>query len=295
MLRNLARIVCLLSIVAAFVLPAGASFGQEDAQVCPGLPGADSDGDGFFDDIECQPTGLPMKAGLEVEVLDSDGIVVLSGNLPSCFGVANPDRRFCMSPAQEDLFVIAVPANPSQLPEGPFETLAQPVSEGGLGIHVHLLTETGSPGDRVVSDTSPQKALRITEDLDPNGDKLGQANYGTPNNIDRATIWTVRIANFIAATCSSDALCVTDTGAQGFVEVAEALSRWVIEHEGGHLFKLSRDYNKRFGGFHLKAGTDSIMAQFVAFNTHKKTGLTTFFIPTTFDAQSQADVQLTIP
>lgn len=291
MLRNLVRNVWLLSIVAASLLLAGASFGQ-DAGVCPGVAGADVDGDGFFDAVECQPTGLTMKAGLQVEVLNSDGVVVLGTNLPSCFGLETPDRRYCMSPAQDDLFVIVVPASPSLLPPDPFATMVKPVSEGGLGMHLHLLTETGTPGDRVVSDASPQKAIRITEDLDTVGEKLGQANYGTPNNIDRATIWTARIVNFVAATCTSDALCVTDTGAVGIAQVAEDLTVWVLLHEGGHNFKLSRDYNKRFGGFHQKEGSDSIMAQFVTFNTSKKTGLTTFFIPQNYNAQSQADALL---
>lgn len=293
MLRILVGNAWLLSVVAASLLLAGGAFGQ--ASICsPGGDG-DFDGDGFSDFLECQ--GFSMLPGLQVEVLDSTGTVVNSTFLPSCFGLENPDRRYCASAEQSDLFVIVVAANPTTLPPGPLETAARPISEGGLGLNVHMLSEdSANPGTRQVSAASGQKALRIREDLDPNGEILGQANYGTPNDIDRATIWTTRIAAFVAATCSSDAPCVTTTGADGIAEVSDALARWVIEHEVGHTFRLSADYNKRFGGFHLKAGTDSIMAQFISYSTRKKgDGRTTFFIPQTFDAQSQADALLDIP
>lgn len=289
--RNLVRHAWLLSVVATSLLLAGAAFGQ--ATICPGGDG-DVDGDGFSDALECQ--GFSMIPPLQVEVIGADGSVVLSNFLPSCFGQENPDRRYCASAEQSDLFVIVVAATPSGMPSGPLETATRPISEGGLGINVHLLVEdSADPGNRQVSPDSGQKALRITESLDPDGEILGQSNYGTPNGLDRATIWTTRIANFVAATCRDDASCKTNTGAQGLTEVTDALARWVVEHEMGHSYRLSADYNKRFGGYHLKAGTDSVMAQFISYSTSKKTGLTTLFIPQTFDAQSQADALLAIP
>lgn len=296
---NLVRSVWLLSLVAAFLLFAGAAFGQS-VSICPGDdppadPPADFDRDGFFDFNECQ--GLEMwddgleevEDGLEVELDGEWGSV-----LPSCYGRVDLDRRYCASAEQSDLFIIVAPASPSSLPPGPLETVALPISDGGLGLNVHLLREMGAPGNRRVSPSSYQKAIRITESLNPDGEILGQANYGTPNNIDRATIWTTRIANFVVAACSDDEHCVSTTGAMGRAEVTDELARWVMEHEVGHMFQLSANYNKRFGGYHLKVGTNSVMAQFVSYSTSKKSGLTTFFIPQTFDPQSQADAQLIV-
>jgi len=296
MLGNLVRSVWLLSLVAASLFFAGAAFGQS-ASICPGEPGSlvDFDGDGFSDVNECQ--GLFMLPDLEVEVVDpATGELVRSTFLPSCFGLENPDRSYCASAEQSDLFMMIVPANPSALPTGPLK-VADPISQGGLGLNVHLLTEPGPQGDRTVSPNSNQKAIRITESLNPDGEILGQANYGTPNNIDRATIWTTRIANFVAAACSDEdeTLCVTTTtnpDTVGVSAVTNELAFWVLNHEVGHMFQLSADYNKRFGGYHLKVGTDSVMAQFVSYSTSKKTGKTTFFIPQTFDSGSQADAQL---
>lgn len=291
MFRNLVPDVWLMLVVAASLLFAGAAFGQ-GASICPGQAEstADFDGDGFADYDECLP--LFMLDNLEVEVIGADGAIGFSDTLPTCFGQENPDRRYCASAEQSDLFMIVVPASPSALPPGPIEVATRPISQGGLGLNLHLLTETGDPGDRTVSAISDQKAIRITESLNPTGEVLGQANYGTPNNIDRATIWTSRISSFVAANCSVD--CETNTGAFGIGAVTDALARWVIEHEVGHMFQLSATYEKRFGGYHLKAGTDSMMAQFVSFSTSKKTGVTTFFIPTTFDPQSQADAKLIV-
>jgi hypothetical protein len=289
---NLVHHAWLLSVVATSLLLAGTAFGQ--ATICPGGDG-DFDGDGFSDALECD--GFSMLDPLQVEVIGADGSVVPSPFLPSCFGQENPERQYCASAEQSDLFVIVVAANPSGMPSGPLETATRPISEGGLGMNVHLLIEDpANPGNRRVAAALGQKALRITESLDPNGEILGQSNYGTPNGLDRATIWTTRIANFVAATCSSDDdSCRTNTGALGYTQVTDALARWVVEHEMGHSYRLSADYNKRFGGYHLKAGTDSVMAQFISYSTSKKTGVTTLFIPQTFDAQSQADALLAIP
>ncbi len=90
----------------------------------------------------------------------------------------------------------------------------------------------------------------------------------------------------------ADELCVTDTGLEGRAAVTEALTRWILNHEVGHLFALTARYDKRFGGYHVKAGEDEVMAQFVDYDTSRKTGVTTFFIPSTYSDQSRADRRL---
>jgi hypothetical protein len=246
---------------------------------------ADSDADGFSDLAECN--GITLREGLTF---------VATGTrlVPSCLVETELEPAFCLDPARQDLFVIIVRSEPtSGLPEDILSFTTASASEGGLGVSVHVLSEDPQ-GDRTVSDVSAQKAVRITESRDTPGDKLGLANYGSPNGLDGSTIWTARIEEFVASECPNDA-CQVDNGAAGRENVTEALIRWVLNHEVGHLFALTADYNKRFGGYHLKAGTDSVMAQFVGYSTSKKTKITTLFIPQTFDAQSQADALLAAP
>ena len=57
----------------------------------------------------------------------------------------------------------------------------------------------------------------------------------------------------------------------------------------GHLLALTATYNSRFGGYHEKAGENEVMTQFVAYTANRKTGVTTFFIPSTYSDRSRAD------
>jgi hypothetical protein len=90
---------------------------------------------------------------------------------------------------------------------------------------------------------------------------------------------------------------VTDRGVVGIAGVTDELERWVANHELGHTFKLTSEFNKRFGGYHLKAGSDFMMEQFVTWDENRKTGVITFFIPGTGShaPSSIVDRQLILP
>ena len=249
--------------------------------LCDAFPLGDSDADGFDDVIEC--LGIQLLPGLTFN--DANGTA--SDFVPGCAGSGAP-AEFCMDPNKQTLFVIVVRGNPSGLPADILSFTSAPAAEGGLGVTVIALGAADPTGDRTVSAVSAQKAVRITESRDAPGDKLGLANYGTPNGLDGSTIWTARIEAFVAAQCAG-VQCQTDRGAVGQGAVTDALVRWVLNHEGGHLYLLTAVYNSRFGGFHEKAGENEVMTQFVAYNTNRKTGITTFFIPSTYSDRSRAD------
>ena len=249
--------------------------------LCDTFPPGDSDADGFDDVIECQ--GIQLLPGLTFN--DSSGSA--SDLVPGCPGSELPGE-FCMDPNQQTLFVIVVRSSPSGLPADILSFTSAPAAEGGLGVTVLVLSAADPTGDRTVSDVSTQKAVRITESRDAPGDKLGLANYGTPNGLDGSTIWTARIEAFVAAQCAGSQ-CRTDRGALGQAAVTDTLASWVLNHEMGHLLALTAIYNSRFGGYHEKAGENEVMTQFVAYTANRKTGVTTFFIPSTYSDRSRAD------
>jgi len=272
-------VAALAALTVAAVFPLSAAAQTQ----CSNPAEGDADGDGFDDAAECG--GIQLSQGLEF--LDVNGQPTTF--VPSCDG-SNLPRAFCLDFASPDLFAIIVRADPSGLPAELLSFTAADEAEGGLGVAVHLLSASDPTGSRVVSSISPQNAVRITESLSDPGDTLGLANYGSPNGLDGSTIWTTRIQNFVADKCGPTGdLCETDNGASGQADVTEALAQWVLNHEVGHLFALTADYNSRFGGFHLKAGEDEVMTQFVKYNTNKKTDITTFFIPSTYSDRSRAD------
>jgi hypothetical protein len=291
MARELERTARTLVAVAALLLLPLAAFGQ--AVSCPlATPDADFDSDGLSDWHECW--GLPLLPGLSVVDPVTGGMTDI---VPSCFGNLFP-RELCLRAEEADVFVMMVPAVPSGLPPNLFEPISAPSAEGGLGVVAHQVFGDNPDGSRLVSPVTDQNAVQVTEFLDTEGDVLGIANYGTPQNLDRARIYTQRIANFVASKCPPDpSLCVTDRGASGIAAVTEELALWVANHEVGHTFKLTAEFNKRFGGYHLKAGSDFMMEQFVTWNESKKTGKVTFCIPGTGShaLSSVADKQLILP
>lgn len=278
------RIVQALMLVTALALYPFAAQGQLATCVAPGT--GDADGDGWLDNEEC--LGITLRAPLSVR--DPTGAATTV--IPTCDGTGLP-RAFCMHPDERDLFVILVRAVPTQLPPFAelFEIIGRPTGQGGMGVTTHEVFGADPAGSRLVGVGSSQNALRFVEDLNADGDTLGFANYGTPNNLDRGTLWPVRIQNFVASVCGAGP-CETDRGANGIAEVSDALLKWVANHEAGHMLKLTRSYDKRFGGFHLKAGTGAVMEQFVTYSTSRKTGTTTFFIPVTYSADSLADATI---
>ena len=231
-------------------------------QVCA----TDTDDDGFTDQEEIN--GI---------ILDDQSLFPGSSS--------NYPRAERLDPLTPDLFVILVPANPSNLPINPLEFLSKPQADGGLGITTHVITESQAAPDRSITPT--QKAVRITESLHPTGNILGVANQGTPNGLDEATIFTERIKNHVYSVYA-------EAGATPPGDVEETVIipyiKQTIAHEIGHMTSLAPDYNKRFGGYHYRSGSGVIMEQSVKYTVKKKN--VTFYIPDVYAHASQTAVTL---
>jgi hypothetical protein len=312
MTRRLERVTWILALGAALVLHAWAA--NATPTVCLWLgeptrneadPEGDFDQDGWTNAQECGWEGgwyMYLNPGLSVPDPLSPGADLEF--VPSCWGYQS-ERQLCMEASEPDVFVALVPADPSGLPENLFELTSMGRLVGGLGVAMHQLKVTDPAAwsqTRLVSPFSTQRAVTLTELLDLDGEYLGIGNYGTPNNLDRARIWTARIERFVTETCG-DPSCET---CEAFLssngqdperwvcegkEVTKMLALWVANHEVGHMFKLTRDFNNRFGGYHLRATEDAVMAQFPVYQKNRKTGKTTFFMPGIYHESSLLDAR----
>lgn len=231
---------------------------------------SDSDGDGFTDFQEC--TGITLAGGALVgSCITADG--------------QQPERSTCLHPDTKDLFVIYATAGTGSLLRGgdqrteirePFKPFsAYGVTFAGLsalGVTIHQVETTDVGADRTVTDLptevpnpllSPQKAVRITEDLDTTGSTLGYCQYGTPNGLGSCAIYTQRILNFINSSCAGLQIVLADGRTPSDAYSAfRAYAAHTILHEAGHtLGGLTASYNSRYGGYHYSAGT--IMEQYV--------------------------------
>jgi hypothetical protein len=242
----------------------------------------DSDRDGFTDYLECY--GLTLKNGSFVP------------GRANCNGGTN-----CLDPDNKDLFVILVPATPtSYLPPNSLQLVSNPISQGGLGITVHLIYPTASYPftDRTVASSSTQKAVRVTESLDTTSPNvLGFSNTGTPNGLDMATIYTQRIINFIKSACGNSygtSTCADSSGiydSTGNLALTQKYIIHTIDHEVGHVLgPLAPVYNANYGGYHYKSGTNVIMDQSIYYTS--KEGKVTFYIGTGYTAPDQSSAKL---
>ena len=250
-------------LMVAFLVLAAFSTQAWAVVDCTNLPdnAIDSDGDGFSDALEC--SGITLYSGVVVNT--------------------SPDVR--------DLFVVLVEATPSNFPPNPLEFVSSPVAAGGLGIVTHEIPLVHP--ERFVSPHSSQKAVRITENLHPDGIILGYANQGTPNGLDEAIIYTEHIKNHVETVCAEEgtASCIDSaTGASGPAAIIPVYIKHTIAHEIGHMTNLAVDYNRRFGGYHYKAGSEVVLEQAVSYTAKK--GKVTFYISTHYAEPSQQGVQL---
>ena len=232
----------------------------------------DSDLDGFTDAEE--------SAG--ITLADDNGNPTVT--VPPCVFTSGEDRNTCLDPATPDLFVIIAAADTdSFIPVDPLALIYKATANGGLGVAVHRLNPEDAPTIRYVTPT--QKAVRITENIDaaPGEVILGIANQGTPNGLDRATVYTHRIANHVTDIYASAGQSPPD----GFID---EYIRHTIAHEIGHMTDLSVDYNRRFGGYHYKTGSEVLMEQSVVYSVKKD--VVTFKLSTDFSEPSQAGVTL---
>ena len=242
----------------------------------------DLDLDGFTDQEEIQ--GIVLHNGVEVHGSDSQ--------LP---------REERLDPTTPDLFVILVRAEPVDLDgDGvidldsniplpgdsnyfdPLEFVHKPRLDGGLAIVTHEIPYAEANLYRYVTPNSPQKAVRITESLHPEGIILGYANQGTPNDLDDAVIYTEHIKSHVDS--------VYGGPGAGPVEIINTYIKHTIAHEIGHMTRLAVDYNRRFGGYHYKSGSQVIMEQAVKY-TDKK-GVVTFYISTEYAEPSVQGARL---
>jgi hypothetical protein len=257
-----------------FVLLLAPLGAAAQTNLCPG-GAADFDADGFSDAQEC--AGIALRPGLQLA--ENAGTL-----LPSCAVVR--DRRFCVDPATRDAFVI-LDATTERLPLPPeaLDVFAK------LGIVLHELVQTSTDGDRTISTTSTQRALQLATNADSASGVLGRANWGTPNNLDGATVFPNRAAAYVNGLCAAGKFCTTHTGRETTAAtIIPVLTRWVADHEAGHTVALSAKFDKRYGGYHEASGSLTVMEQ-----TPKvvdKRGTVTFYIGNAFSAASAADAQL---
>jgi hypothetical protein len=249
-------------LMVAFLVLAAFSTQAWAVVDCTNLPNnvVDSDGDGFSDALEC--SGIELYSGVVVNT--------------------SPDVR--------DLFVILVPANPSNFPPNPLEFVSNPVAAGGLGVVTHEIPLVHP--ERLVSPDSQQKAVRITEDLHPEGIILGYANQGTPNGLDEAIIYTEHIESHVRTVCEQEGSdsCTDVSGAVGPDEIIALYIKHTIAHEIGHMTMLAVEYNRRFGGYHYKAGSEVVLEQAVKYTAKKDK--VTFYISTHYAEPDQLGLQL---
>ena len=216
---------------------------QATAQVvCPTLSTADSDRDGFTDAQEC----------LGIILIDGNAFPNGTRTILSCTaGGTAQDRSNCVDPNSRDAFVIVTRASPTRIPLDPYKFTSALPSVGGLGITIHEINTSRT--DRVVTNQIadgsigavlwPQLAARLRESLDTSDVILGSANQGIA--LDSATVFTLRIANFVNSVCVAGIACVDSnsaaTGVDTAPEVIELYIRHTIAHElGGHILTLAR-------------------------------------------------------
>ena len=169
------------------------------------------------------------------------------------------------------------------------EFVYRPKASGGLGLATHIITASQADSERYFGYRDqartvqiPQKAARVTESLNTgNLIILGVAEYGTPNGLDDATVYTQRIKSHIMNVCGSrydTARCV-DTSSPTPLSGDALVSRYIkhtIAHEIGHMITLTTQNQPRFDGHHYKSGSQVILEQAVAYTD--KSQKVTFYL-----------------
>lgn len=276
------KIMLVLIGVAAFLFGPGMAevMAQTAEELCLAQPdGADFDADGFNDFDECNGLVYDPSHAL----LTFDGYSAYMGN---------PFLTEYLNPVKPDLFVIMVKENTTLVPDYFQEYLLN------LGITVHEIDPVIYPEvnvDRYIT-VQEQKAPRITEDLTPSSaedDPLGSSFRGTPNGFDQARVYTRRIADFVDEVCLGAQVCnavLSDGSEMPYPDFVPVYINHTIAHECGHMTKLTASYDKRFGGYHYKAGTRVVMEQFVKYTA--KGNKVTFYISTEYADPDLIDKQL---
>ena len=221
------------------------------------------------------------------------------------------ERNKCVDVGSMDLFVIFRKAEPNiSFISDPLELMdlvTRSNIESGLNISLHLIEESLAGPDReILCDefdgpyciAPVQKALRITEITTIPQPVLGYCPQGTPMGLDDATVYTGAVADFVHSVCSGKN-CQAYVGEQvsanlvtGEDNVIDKYIEYVTIHEIGHTIDLSLNYDRRFGGYHYKTGTDYIMDQSVVYKEQKNSNTITFYLPHQYSGESQAGLRL---
>ena len=250
--------------------PSAVDCSQNPSTAC------DADADGISDYDECN--GIYLYDGTPYTRCQNPGDLAT--------------RNDCLDPNSRDLFVILVPAVGSLIPADPMEFVYRSKSSGGLGLATHMITASQADSERYFGYRDQaktiqiqQKAARVTESLNTgNLIILGVAEYGTPNGLDDATVYTQRIQGHIMNVCGSryDTANCVDTSSQPLKGAAlvERYIKHTIAHEIGHMITLTTQNQPRFDGHHYKSGSQVILEQAVAYTD--KSQKVTFYLSDTF-------------
>lgn len=268
----------------------GVKFGVDSA--------ADPDLDGFTNEQECKGlvTGTSGNAYINFTGWNS--------------GSANARNTF-LDPSSPDLFVVIV-ANGGT---GSRFTaiggaLTEMINPGSIGIATHAIPAPapgqGQPDPRTVSKVViqgvSQKALRVTENRDTNmgttksPTPFGSSNWGTPNGLDEATVYTYRIESHVNGVCSGkeckDGISgiTVAPGQTNFSPVINQYVKSVVAHEMGHMMKMTAVSDPAFNGNHYAPASKVVMSQNI---TWVKTDSThaVYYIPNTFVSPNDASTK----
>ena len=265
--KAMAVLRCLFAAVLILVL-----FAAPGARAAC-VSATDKDCDGFSDTEEA--AGLAPLAGSGMTFTEGSPLVT--------------------NPGVPDLFVILVPGTCAKFPTPLLGSVTAPVSAGGLGIAVHLISQTGGTSRNI---TTTQKAVRVTEACDALTNTksvlLGVTTQGDPNGLDNTTVYTQRIEAYIKYLCGGTlhAACIDDLGNAGTALVQRYI-RYVANHEVGHdtrLANVTAAYITQYNGNHLPPGEKVVMEQSTSFT--KKGSNVTFYLANKFDPVSQASFVL---
>lgn len=198
---------------------------------------------------------------------------------------------------RKDLFVILRPSGTGSLfpAANPLEYVVHP----SLSVHQILRppTNTSRRVTTTAVPTSTQYAMRLTENnTSPLSSDivLGVCTYGTPNYYDDATIYTLRIKQWIEQkTAGATSVCLgtvcNPPGTPGWLDkIRDVYVKHTIAHEAGHMMKLTNK-NDPAVGYHtvLNPTTDpssqySLMLPNSSSFIITKNGVVTFSIPTLY-------------
>jgi len=279
------KLILILGVVAGAALVLALSPIQARAQ--------DSDWDGFTDQQEIE------------------GITLCGGD-PFPGSQTNLARASRLDPYSPDLFVVVVRQPGTYIPSPLPDQFYQMIS--GLGVTVHEIDELQMCGDRKVSSASTQKGVKITESVDPPDAidvtecpgcanwpdcpsvdiadtgccpyyqmSVGEANRGTPNELDFGTVYTERIRWYVDCTYQQ----ANQTSYPP--DVLETYILHTIAHEVGHNMVLRKKYTSRYW-YHYSSRDKVVMSKSVSVKTQR--GTVTFQIGTEFADPDVTDRRL---